>query len=161
MLDLTDHMIIWGGLFAHGDGSTGCHARLDMSRSSLGVVLRGLPARGRSVTFPVGRKRCISRTMMEWLTLKCLTCFNNIFSNNELISNRFAVFVTCTHIPTYLWNRLLIDFYLCVFSNITHLTKTLHQSYNDGMVNPEVVYHPSMAKTTVMHANSLPPFWYG
>ena len=23
-----------------------------------------------------------------------LTCFNNIFSNNELISNRFAVFVT-------------------------------------------------------------------
>jgi hypothetical protein len=26
-----------------------------------------------------------------------LTCFNNIFSNNELISNRFAVLVTCTH----------------------------------------------------------------
>ena len=47
-----------------------CRARLDMSRSSLGVVLRGLPARGRSVTFPVWRKRCISRTMMEWLTLK-------------------------------------------------------------------------------------------
>jgi hypothetical protein len=31
-----------------------------MSRSSLGVVLRGLPARGRSVTFPVWRKRCIT-----------------------------------------------------------------------------------------------------
>ena len=39
-----------------------------------------------------------------------LTCFNNIFSNNELISNRFAelisnrfaFFVTCTHILTYL-----------------------------------------------------------
>jgi hypothetical protein len=31
-----------------------------------------------------------------------LTCFNNIFSNNEFISNRFAVFVTCTHILTYL-----------------------------------------------------------
>ena len=30
-----------------------------------------------------------------------LTCFNNIFSNNELISNRFVVFVTCTHILTY------------------------------------------------------------
>ena len=30
-----------------------CHARLDMRRSSLGVVLRGLPARGRSVTFHV------------------------------------------------------------------------------------------------------------
>ena len=29
-----------------------------------------------------------------------LTCCNNIFSNNELISNRFAVFVTCTHILT-------------------------------------------------------------
>jgi hypothetical protein len=29
------------------------------------------------------------------------------------------------------------------------------------MVNPEVVCHPSMAKATVMHANSLPPFWYG
>jgi hypothetical protein len=71
-----------------------CRARLDMSRSSLGVVLRGLPACGRSVTFHV-------------------------------------------------------------------LTKTLHQSHNDGMVNPEVVRHPSMAKTTVMHANSLPPFWYG
>jgi hypothetical protein len=36
--------------------------------------------------------------------------------------------------------------------------KTLHQSHNDGMVNPEVVCHPSMAKTTAMHANSLPPF---
>jgi hypothetical protein len=32
--------------------------------------------------------------------------------------------------------------------------KTLHQSYNDGMVNPEVVCHPSMAKTTVMHATT-------
>jgi hypothetical protein len=47
-----------------------CGAYLDMNRSYLGVVLRGLPSRGRSVTFPVWRKRCISRTMMEWLTLK-------------------------------------------------------------------------------------------
>ena len=47
-----------------------CGACLDMNRSYPGVVLRGLPARGRSVTFPVRRKRCISRTMMEWLTLK-------------------------------------------------------------------------------------------
>ena len=46
-------------------------------------------------------------------------------------------------------------------SNIPRLTKTLHQSYNDGMVNPEVVCHPSMAKTTVMDANRLPPSWYG
>ena len=30
-----------------------CRTRLDMSRASLGVVLRGLPARERSVTFPV------------------------------------------------------------------------------------------------------------
>jgi hypothetical protein len=29
------------------------------------------------------------------------------------------------------------------------------------MVNPEVVCHPYMAKTIVIHANSLPPFWYG
>jgi hypothetical protein len=41
-----------------------------MRAPSLGVVLRGLPARERSVTFPVWRKRCISHTMMEWLTLK-------------------------------------------------------------------------------------------
>jgi hypothetical protein len=44
---------------------------------------------------------------------------------------------------------------------IPRLTKKLHQSYNDGMVNPEVVCHASIAKTTVMHTNSLPPFWYG
>jgi hypothetical protein len=67
-----------------------CHTRLDMSLSSLGVLLRGLPAR-----------------------------------------------------------------------NIPRLMKKLHQSYNVGMINPEVVCHTSMAKTTVMHANSLPPFWYG
>jgi hypothetical protein len=30
-----------------------CRAGLDMSRSSLGVVLRGLPARGWSVAFPI------------------------------------------------------------------------------------------------------------
>ena len=36
-----------------------CHARLDMSWPSLSVVLRGLPARGRSVTFPVWWKCCI------------------------------------------------------------------------------------------------------
>ena len=47
-----------------------------------------------------------------------LTCFNNIFYNNELISNRFAVFVTYIHILTYLWNRLLIDFYLCVYDRV-------------------------------------------
>jgi hypothetical protein len=42
-----------------------------------------------------------------------LTCFNNIFSNNELISNRFAVFVTCTHKLTYLWIRLFNHRYSC------------------------------------------------
>jgi hypothetical protein len=47
-----------------------------------------------------------------------LTCFNNIFSNNELISNRFTVFVTCTHILIYMWNRLLIDLYLCVYDRV-------------------------------------------
>jgi hypothetical protein len=54
-----------------------------------------------------------------------LTCFNNIFSNNELISNRFAVFVTCTHILTNLSNRLLIDFYLCVYDRVCKVPRVL------------------------------------
>jgi hypothetical protein len=54
-----------------------------------------------------------------------LTCFNNIFSNHELISNRFAVFVTCTHILTYLWNRLLTDFYLCVYDRVCKVSRVL------------------------------------
>jgi hypothetical protein len=53
-----------------------CRTGLDMSRSSLGVVLWGLPARGRSVTFPVWRKRCISRTMME--------CFRYLYTHTYL-----------------------------------------------------------------------------
>jgi hypothetical protein len=53
----------------------------------------------------------------------------------------------------------LIDFYLFVYDRL--LTKTLHQSYNDEMVNPKVVRHPSMAKTTVLHASILQPLWYG
>ena len=54
-----------------------------------------------------------------------LTCFNNNFSYNELISNRFAIFVTCTHILTYLWNRLLIDFYLCVYDRVCKVPRVL------------------------------------
>jgi hypothetical protein len=54
-----------------------------------------------------------------------LTCFNNIFSNTELISNRFAVFVTCTHMLTYLWNRLLIDFNLCVYDRVCKVPRVL------------------------------------
>jgi hypothetical protein len=54
-----------------------------------------------------------------------LTCFNNIFSNNELISNRFAIFATCTHILIYLWNRLLIDFYLCVYDRVCKVPRVL------------------------------------
>jgi hypothetical protein len=64
----------------------------------------------------------------------------------------------------YAWSEHIVKvFSACTWtvSSIPRLTKTLHQSYNDGMVNTEVVCHPSMAKTTVMHANSLPPFWYG
>jgi hypothetical protein len=33
MLDLTGHMIIWGGLFAHGDGSTGLISCLATSQA--------------------------------------------------------------------------------------------------------------------------------
>ena len=54
-----------------------------------------------------------------------LTCFNNIFSYNELISSRLAVFATCTHILTYLWNRLLIDFYLCVHDRVCKVPRVL------------------------------------
>jgi hypothetical protein len=54
-----------------------------------------------------------------------LTCFNNIFFNNELISNRFAVFVTCTHILIYLLNRLLLDFYLCVYDRLCKVIRVL------------------------------------
>jgi hypothetical protein len=106
-----------------------------MSRSSFGVVLGGLPARGRSVTFPVWRKRCISRTMILFFIYSPtkvkyhLTCFNNIFSNNELISNRFPVFVTCTHILTYLWNRLLINFYLCVYDRVCKVPRVLFATF--------------------------------
>jgi hypothetical protein len=60
-----------------------------------------------------------------------LTCFNNIFSNNELISNRFAVFATCTHILTYLWNRLLIDFYLCVYNRVCKVPRVLFKLKRD------------------------------
>ena len=50
--------------------------------------------------------------------LEVLNINGNIFYDNELISNRFAVFITCTHILTYLWNRLLIDFYWCVYDRV-------------------------------------------
>ena len=36
MLDLTGHMIIWGGLFAHGDGSTGLMKVVFLLRSTDG-----------------------------------------------------------------------------------------------------------------------------
>jgi hypothetical protein len=57
-----------------------CRARLDINRSSLGVVLQGLPAHGRSVAFPVWRKRCISRTM---------TCISLVMS--YLIGQSFCI----------------------------------------------------------------------
>jgi hypothetical protein len=44
---------------------------------------------------------------------------------------------------------------------LTRITGYWSILYNDGMVNPEVVYHPSMAKATTMQANSLSPSWYG
>jgi hypothetical protein len=65
--------------------------------------------------------------LLDFYNLFCLCCIvmsrrsvtHYPYSNNELISNRFAVFDTCTHIFTYLWNRLLIDFYLCVYFDLT------------------------------------------
>jgi hypothetical protein len=55
MLDLTGHMIIWGGLFAHGDGSTGlmkvvfCYA--------LPTVVQGFGANGNG-GLPAERAHC-------------------------------------------------------------------------------------------------------
>ena len=73
------------------------------------------------------------------------------------------IFRTTDYSSTLCFSRRRFARSTCTWtvSSIPRLTKTLHQSYNDGMVNPEVVCHPSMAKTTDMHANSLPPFWYG
>jgi hypothetical protein len=53
-----------------------CRTHLDMSRSSLGVVLRGLPARGWSVTFPVWRKRCF----------KSVCCFRYLYTHTYLLT---------------------------------------------------------------------------
>jgi hypothetical protein len=107
-----------------------------MSRSSLCVVLRGLPARGWSVAFPVWRKRCISRTMMEWLT------------GNASATTHKTSTVDITSSPCSIW---LVTWSFGV--DYSHM--------ETGPLNAEVVCHPSMAKTTDMHANSLPPFWYG
>ena len=37
----------------------------------------------------------------------------------------FAIFFTCTHILTCLWNRLLIDFYLCVYDRVCKVPRGL------------------------------------
>jgi hypothetical protein len=66
-----------------------------------------------------------------------LICFNNIFSNNELISNRFAVSVTCTYILTFLWNRLLIDFYLCVYDRVC---KVPHVLFNTCVCERKLIF---------------------
>jgi hypothetical protein len=68
-----------------------CLARLDMSRSSLSVVLWGLPARGRSVTFPVWRKRYISRTMMKWITMKWSATL--LWQNHRYACQQLATFL--------------------------------------------------------------------
>jgi hypothetical protein len=149
--------------------------------------LRGLPARGRSVTFPVWRKRCIGRTMMEWLTLKWSAtllwlrpplCMPTACHLSGMVNFRRTIRrlphqgmrarrpikrpqLTLRHRHArFDWSHAHLAWTIrtrrfarstCTWtvSNISRLTKTLHQSYNDGMVNPEVVCRPSMAKTTV------------
>jgi hypothetical protein len=92
---------------------------------------------------------CANVASKHQITTQCTSCTERPLPRpsgyEPVLSRRSFARSTCT------WT----------VSNIPRLTKTLHQSYNDGMVNPEVVCHPSMAKTTGMHANSLPPFWYG
>ena len=96
-------------------------------------------------------RRLITVRVLMWLPnakllTKCTSCTERplprLSGYEPVLSRRRFVRSTCT------W----------AVSSIPCLTKTLHQSYNDGMVNPEVVCHPYMAKTTAMHANSLPPF---
>jgi hypothetical protein len=87
---------------------------------------------------------CANVASKRKITTKCTSCTERPLPRPSgyepvLFRRRFAR-STCT------WT----------VNNIPHLMKTLHQSYNDGMVNPEVVCYLSMAKTTVMHANSLP-----
>jgi hypothetical protein len=48
--------------------------------------------------------------------------------------------------PVLSRRRFARSTYTWTVSNIPCLTKSMHQSYNDGMVIPEVVCHPSMAK---------------
>jgi hypothetical protein len=91
------------------------------------VVLRGLPARGRSVTFPVWQKRCISRTLMEWLTLKWSATLLWLKPQWTYFKS-VCCFRYLYTILTYLWNRLLIDFYLCVYDRVCKVTRVLNKS---------------------------------
>jgi hypothetical protein len=52
------------------------------------------------------------------------TCWSHFFLNSPYFKS-FAVFITCTHILTYLWNRLLIDFYLCVYDRVCKVPRVL------------------------------------
>ena len=64
-----------------------------------------------------------------------LTCFNSIFSNNELISNRFAVFVTCTCNSVFFPEDklfLFVIFKLCTNKNHSYKHNEQINSQNIG-----------------------------
>jgi hypothetical protein len=83
---------------------------------------------------------------------------NAIFINSSLQSNpRYQLSLKSENIK--ILPILLAAIFFC--QNILPTLFNIYTTYNDGMVNREVVCHPFMAKTTVMHANSLPPLWYG
>jgi hypothetical protein len=73
-----------------------CRTRLDMSRSSLGVVLRGLPARGRSVTFA---HEDGSTFLMKVVFCYALPTVVQGFGANEILHFRATTF----------WAQLLLE----------------------------------------------------
>jgi hypothetical protein len=93
---------------------------------------------GRRAHIPWWWGRLITVRVLMWSPHAKLPRSAPAVLNGRCLSRRRFASSTCT------WT----------VSNISRLTKTLHKTYNDGMVNPEVVCHPSMTKTTVLHANN-------
>jgi hypothetical protein len=76
-----------------------------------------------------GRNALITVRVLMWSPHAKLPRSAPAVLNGRCLSRRHFARSTCT------WT----------VSNIPRLTKTLRQSYNDGMVNLEVVCHPSLA----------------
>ena len=99
------------------------------------------------------------RTRISWWWRRLITVRVLMWPPNAKLPQSVPAVLNAVAVPIWIWAGPLSRVVLRGIP--ARLTKMLHQLYNDGMVNPEVACHTSMAKTTVMHANSLPPFWYG